>query len=183
MPLKPHPIDRAFQFIEPGPVVLVSTSHRGVNNVMTMSWHMAIDFSPKIACVIGPWDHSYAALRATKECVIAVPTVDMAKQVIKIGNCSGKDVDKFKAFKLATLPAKDVQAPLIMDCLANIECKVCDTSLFNKYNIFILQGVRAWSDPKRKERRTIHANGNGTFVVDGRTLDLRKMMVKWLSII
>ncbi|MGB2651346.1 MAG: flavin reductase family protein, partial [Candidatus Omnitrophota bacterium] len=34
-----------------------------------------------------------------------------------------------------------------------------------------------------KERRTIHANGDGTFVVNGRTLNLKKRMVKWKSFI
>ena len=69
--------------------------------------------------------------------------------------------------------------PLIAECLANIECRVTDVSLVRKYNLFILKPVKAWIDPERKERRTIHHNGDGTFVVDGRVLDLRKKMVKW----
>jgi hypothetical protein len=49
--------------------------------------------------------------------------------------------------------------------------------------MFILEGVKAWSDPKRKERRTFHANGDGTFVVDGRTLDYKMKMVKWENLV
>ena len=115
--------------------------------------------------------------------MIAIPTVDLISKVVDIGNCSGDDVDKFNAFGLTPRPAKLVKAPLIAECLANIECKVVDTSLVNKYNLFILKGVNAWSDPKRKERRTFHANGDGTFVVDGRTIDLKKKMVKWKSLL
>ena len=176
-------LSKAFQLIEPGPVVLVTTAHKGKANVMTMSWHMAMDFTPKIGCIIGPWDYSFSALRTTKECVIAIPTVDIATKVVEIGNCSGQEVDKFKAFDLTPLPAENVKLPLIAECLANLECRVVDTRLINKYNLFILEGVKAWIAPERKERRTFHANGDGTFVVDGQTLNLKKKMVKWQSYI
>ena len=176
-------LSKAFQLIEPGPVVLVTTAHKGKANVMTMSWHMVMDFTPQIGCIIGPWDYSFSALRKTKECVVAVPTVDIATKVVEIGNCSGQEVDKFKAFYLTPLPAEKVKAPLIAECLANLECRVVDTSLINKHNLFILEGVKAWIDPERKERRTFHANGDGTFVVDGEVLDLKEKMVKWQSYI
>ena len=181
--MKEFPLSKAFQFIEPGPVVLVTTAYKKKANIMTMSWHMVMDFTPQIGCIIGPWDYSYSALRATMECVIAIPTVDMATKVVEIGNCSGKDVDKFKAFKLTPVSAEIVKAPLISECLAHIECRVVDDSLADTFSLFILEGVKAWIDPDRKERRTIHANGDGTFVVDGRTLNLRKKMTKWQSII
>ena len=174
-------LSKAFRLIEPGPVVLVTTAHHGKANIMTMSWHMVVDFTPQFGCVISSGDYSFAALRATRECVIAIPTVDLAGKVVDIGNCSGQDVDKFKTFGLTPMPAEKVGAPLIAKCLANIECRVVDTSLVDKFNLFILEGVKAWTDRKRKERRTFHANGNGTFVVDGRTLDLKKKMVKWAS--
>jgi hypothetical protein len=47
----------------------------------------------------------------------------------------------------------------------------------------VVEVVKAWVDPRRKERRTFHANGDGTFVVDGKTLDLKKRMVKWQSML
>jgi flavin reductase (DIM6/NTAB) family NADH-FMN oxidoreductase RutF len=81
--------------------------------------------------------------------VIAIPAIDLISKVVDIGNCSGDDVDKFAAFGLTPRPAKRVKAPLVAECFANIECKVVDTSLVNKYNMFILEGVKAWSDPKR----------------------------------
>jgi flavin reductase (DIM6/NTAB) family NADH-FMN oxidoreductase RutF len=176
-------LSKAFQLIEPGPVVLVTTAHKGKTNVMTMSWHMVMDFTPQVGCIIGPWDYSFSALRKTKECVIAIPTVDIATKVVEIGNCSGEEVDKFKAFDLTPLPAEKVKAPLIAECLANLECRVVDTSLINKYNLFILEGLKAWIDPERRERRTFHANGDGTFVVDGEVLNLKEKMVKWQSYI
>jgi flavin reductase (DIM6/NTAB) family NADH-FMN oxidoreductase RutF len=174
------PLAKVFHLIEPGPVVLLTTARNGRANIMTMSWHMMMEFVlPLIACIVSPADYSFKALRTTRECVIAIPTVDLASKVVEIGNCSGKDVDKFKVSGLTPVPARKVAAPLVAECLANLECKVVDTCMVDKYAMFILEVVQGWTDPKRRELRTFHANGDGTFVVDGRTLDLKKKMVKW----
>jgi len=177
-------LSKVFHLLEPGPTVLLTTTKNGRSNVMTMSWHTMMEFEPPlIGCVISPQNHSFAALRATKECVIAIPTVDLASKVVEVGNCSGRDVDKFDAFGLTQVAAKEVTPPLIAQCIANLECRVVDTSMVNKYALFVLEVVKAWSDPKRKERRTIHHNGDGTFVVDGRTINLQKKMTKWQAFV
>jgi flavin reductase (DIM6/NTAB) family NADH-FMN oxidoreductase RutF len=178
--MKEMPAWKAYRLLEAGPIVLVTTAGKDRPNVMTMGFHMVVQHDPQlIGCIIGPWDYSYRSLRETGECVIAIPTVDLARKVVDIGNCSGEDVDKFAKFKLTPLPAREVGAPLIAECLANIECRVADTALVGKYSLFILEAVRIWTDPKRKERRTLHHNGDGTFTVDGRTINLQDRMVKW----
>ncbi|HML44058.1 MAG TPA: flavin reductase family protein [Hyphomicrobium zavarzinii] len=171
-------LSRAFTLIEPGPVVLVTTRDGDTNNVMTISWTMVMDFTPVFALTTGPWNHSFAALKRTRECVIAVPAVDLLDRVVGIGTCSGTDTDKFAKFKLTAVPGKLVEAPLIKECLANIECKVVD--LVDKHNIVVLEGVAAYVDPTHKEKRMIHAVGDGTFVADGRRFDRRKMMASKL---
>jgi len=102
--MKDLPLSKVYQLLEPGPVVLLTTAHKGRANVMTMSWHMMVDFEPPlVACVVSNRDHSFGALRATKECVIAIPAVELAPVVVEIGNCSGRDVDKFEAFHLTPM--------------------------------------------------------------------------------
>jgi flavin reductase (DIM6/NTAB) family NADH-FMN oxidoreductase RutF len=178
--LEEMPAFKAYRLLEAGPIVLVTTSAHGRSNIMTMGFHMMVQHDPPlIGCVIGPWDHSYHALRASGECVLAIPTVDLAEVMVSIGNCSGKRVDKFAEFGLTAAPAADVSAPLIAECVANIECKVADTTLVDAFHLFILQAVRIWIDPMRKERRTLHHNGDGTFTVDGRTINLQEKMVLW----
>jgi flavin reductase (DIM6/NTAB) family NADH-FMN oxidoreductase RutF len=127
---------------------------------------------PLVGCVIGGRSLSYEALLKTKECVIGIPTVELAKQVVGIGNCSGSKVDKFKKFKLTALPASQVSAPLIAECYANLECKVVDTRMVNKYGFFVLEVVKAWIDPARKNPRTLHHQGKGVFAVDGERIKL-----------
>jgi flavin reductase (DIM6/NTAB) family NADH-FMN oxidoreductase RutF len=172
--MKEMQLSRAFTLMESGPVVLVTTSDGKKNNIMTISWTMVMDFTPIFAITTGPWNYSFAALRKSKECVISIPTVDMIDKIVGVGTCSGADTDKFEKFKLTPVKGKHVQAPLIKECLANIECKVID--IVKKHNIVVLEGVAAYFDNSRKEKRTVHAVGDGTFIVDGRKLDRKKMM-------
>lgn len=168
------PLRKAFTLIEPGPVVLVTTNDGERSNIMTLSWTMVMDFTPVFAITTGPWNFSYTALSRSRECVIAIPTVDLLDQVVGIGTCSGADTDKFEKFGLTPVKAKHVAAPLIGECLANIECKVID--IVDKHNIVVLEGVAAYRDRSRQEKRTLHAVGDGTFVVDGGVLNRREMM-------
>ncbi|MGE5085156.1 MAG: flavin reductase family protein [Bacillota bacterium] len=172
--MKPMNLNKAFTLIEPGPVVFVTTNNGGQNNIMTISWTMVVDFTPKIAITTGSWNYSFKALKKNRECVIAIPTVEMIDKVVGVGTCSGSEIDKFKKFNLTSDPGKYVAAPLIRECLANIECKVID--IVAKHDIVILEGVAAYFNPSHKEKRTIHAVGDGTFIVDGRRLDRKKMM-------
>ncbi len=173
---------KVYQLIEPGPVVLLTTAQSGRANVMTMSWHMMVDFEPpRIACIVSRGDHSFSALRATKECVIAVPAARLARQVVQVGNSHGGggpgcNSDKFKAFHLTPIPAERVAPPLIAECFANLECKVIDTRFVSKYNLFMLEVIQAWRDPAQKDPKTIHHRGNGNFVVDGKAIRLRSKM-------
>ena len=168
------PLSKVYQLLEPGPVVLLATARRGRANIMTMSWHMMVEFEPPlVACVVSNANHSFAALQATKECVIAIPTQRLAPKVVQIGNCSGQDVDKFEKFRLTQAPAQRVAPPLVAECFANLECKVVDTHLVKKFNLFILEVVKAWTDPAQKNPKTIHHQGYGKFVVDGEMIKLR----------
>ena len=176
--MKKMQLSKAFTLIESGPVVLVTTSDGRKDNIMTISWTMVMDFTPVFAITTGPWNYSYAALRKSKECVISVPTVDLLDKVVGVGTCSGADTDKFEKFGLTPVKGKYVRSSLIKECLANIECKVID--IVRKQNIVVLEGVAAYIDNSRKEKRTVHAIGDGTFVVDGRTLNRREMMLSKL---
>uniref|UniRef100_UPI003BA929F0 flavin reductase family protein n=1 Tax=Stappia sp. TaxID=1870903 RepID=UPI003BA929F0 len=167
-------LEKAFTLVEPGPVVLVTTNDGVKNNIMTITWTMVMGFSANFAITTGAWNHSYAALRSTRECVISIPTVDLIDTVVGIGTCSGEDTDKFETFGLTAAPARHVGAPLIADCLANIECRVTD--FVDRHDIVVLEGVAAYLDETREERRTLHAVGDGTFIVDGNRLDRREMM-------
>ena len=172
------PIQKAFTLLEPGPVVLVTTSDRGRQNILTLSWTMVMDFTPRFAFLTGPWNFSYKALKKTGECVISIPTADLIKKTVQIGSCSGAEVDKFSKFKLTPLKAENISAPLIKECYANIECRIVDH--IKQHNIFVLDGIAAWVDCERAEKRCFHAIGDGRFITDGEVLNFRRIMASKL---
>lgn len=173
MTKKSFPLSKVYQLLEPGPVVMVTTSLNGKSNIMTMSWHMMVDFEPPIlAFVMSDQNYSFNILKKTKECVINIPTVELAAQVVGVGNSTGSKIDKFKKFKLTQAPASKIKAPIISECCANLECKVVDLKMASKYNIFILECVKAWVTPSKKRPLTIHHCGNGVFTVDGKVIKL-----------
>ena len=177
MSKKPYPLGKVYGLLEPGPVVLVSTADRGKPNVMPMSWHCMLEFEPPLlGCVISARNFSFAAVKKTRQCVINIPTVDLAEAVVGCGNTSGRDTDKFAAFGLTPVAASAVEAPLIAECYANLECRVADTRMVNRYNWFVLEVVQAWVDSSRKEPRTLHHTGWGEFMVAGQRIRLASGM-------
>lgn len=172
--LKRIPLCSAFTLLESGPVVMLSVHDGRKNNLMTLSWHMILDFSPRIAICTGAWNYSFSMLMKTKECVICIPAADLLEKMVRVGMVSGRNTDKFEKFGLTGLPADTVQPLLVKECIGCIECRVTD--YIEKHNIIILEGTVAWLDDSRTERRVCHAVGNGKFIVDGEMIDCRSLM-------
>jgi flavin reductase (DIM6/NTAB) family NADH-FMN oxidoreductase RutF len=170
------PVSEIRRFLEPGPVVLVSSAFKGERNIMTMGWHTVMEFTPSLVrCVIAEGNYSFRLVSGSRECVINVPTVALARSVAAIGNCTGADVDKFKRFKLTAVAAERVGAPLIAECFASLECRLVDGRLRDKYNFFIFEVVKAHAPAVPKYPKTIHYRGDGMFMVSGRSLNLRRL--------
>ncbi len=167
-------IKRAFTYLESGAVLLVTTNDGARDNVMTISWQMVLDFTPRIAIATGPWNNSFQTILKTKECCLCVPAFDMVEQVVQIGMAHGAECDKFERFTLPKEKAKKVRAPLISDCLAALECKLED--YVDNHVLLVFKGVQLWENAGKEERRVIHANGDGTFFADGEFRNLRREM-------
>ncbi len=177
MARKTLPLSKVYGLLEPGPVVLVTTSGKDRPNIMAMSWHTMMEFEPPlVGCVISDRNYSFNLLKSTGECVINIPTVEIAEKVVGCGNTSGADIDKFQTFGLTPKPASRVDASLIEECFANLECKLVDTEMVASYCFFILEVVHAWIDPKVKAPRTIHHLGKGNFMVAGERIKLNSRM-------
>jgi flavin reductase (DIM6/NTAB) family NADH-FMN oxidoreductase RutF len=175
------PVHDARQYLEPGPIVLVSSKWEGKTNIMTMGWHNILEFSPSLfGCMITSGNHSHQMIRNSKECVINLPTTDLTDIVCRIGNCSGTDTDKFSEFGLTAEDATEVDAPLIAECHASFECHLYDDVLVDKYNYFIFEIVKAHVAKSPKHPETLHYTGNGIFMVAGKVIDRRKLFTKVL---
>ncbi len=171
---KDFPVTDVRRFLEPGPIVLISSSWRGERNIMTLGWHMMLEYD-HVGCYIWDQDHSFSLIRRSKECVINVPTVDLVEAVIGIGNSHGPDVDKFDEFGLTAVKAKKIGAPLIAECYANFECKLIDTSLIKRYSLFVFEVVKAHVASSPRYPTTVHYRGDGVFMVSGKNVSYRKL--------
>ena len=162
------PVENVRRFLEPGPIVLVSSAHKGETNIMTMGWHMLMEFQPSlVGCIISSANHSFEVIRKSRQCVINLPTEDIAATVVRIGNSSGRNIDKFSEFGLTPKPGARVRAPLIAECYANFECRLADASQVRKYNMFVFEVVKAHVATAPKLPNTIHYRGDGEFMISG----------------
>jgi flavin reductase (DIM6/NTAB) family NADH-FMN oxidoreductase RutF len=173
------PVEQVRRYLEPGPIVLVSSRWKGQADIMTMGWHTIMEFSPSlIGCVISSMNHSFELVRKSKECVINLPTTTLTDVVVGIGNTSGAEIDKFDKFGLTSEPAEHVGAPLIRECHANFECRLHDDALIDRYNFFIFEVVKAHVAPSPKHPETLHYTGDGIFTLSGKTINRRSLFTK-----
>ncbi len=155
--------------------MLVSSAFKGKTNIMTMGWHTVLGFEPSlIGCYIWNENYSFELIRRSRECVINIPTTDLIDQAVGIGNCSGREVDKFEKFGLTAVPGEKVGAPLIRECYANFECKLFEGRLVPKWSLFIWEVVKAHVATSPKYPQTFHYRGDGVFMISGRSISLRR---------
>jgi len=164
------PVAHTRHLLEPGPIVLVTSAWKEQVNVMTLGWHTVMEFQPSlVGCLISNANHSFEMIRRSRECVLNVPTADMAATVVRIGNCSGRDVDKFTEFALTPVRAQHVRAPLVEECYASLECRLADASWVAKYNFFVFEVVKAHVAASPRAPKTLHYRGDGEFMIAGQS--------------
>lgn len=179
MPRQPVDLAKSYLLLNHGPVTLVSSAHGGRSNVMAASWTMPLDFNPpKVAVVIDSRTLTRELIEASGEFVLNIPALAIASKVLAVGSHSGRDMDKFARFGLATAPAHCVAAPLVEECLAWLECRVLpEAHNQQRYDLFIGEVVAAWADPRvfaegrwsfpDDQLRTMHYMAGGGFLGTG----------------
>lgn len=173
------PADHVRRFLEPGPVVLVSSQWGEQTDIMTMGWHTVMEFSPSlVGCVISSGNHSHELVRQSRECVINLPTTKLTDVVAKIGNSSGAEIDKFQVFGLTAERAHVVGAPMIGECHASFECRLFDDALVKRYNFFVFEVVKAHVARSPKHPQTLHYTGAGVFMLAGKTISRKALFTK-----
>jgi len=114
-------------------------------------------------------------IRNSRECVINLPTTNLTDTVVRIGNTTGANIDKFSEFGLTAEQAHLVEAPLIAECHASFECRLFDDAHVDKYNFFIFEMVKAHAAARPKHPVTLHYTGDGVFIVSGKAISRRSL--------
>lgn len=173
-------LDEVYPIIGAGPVLLVATRDGAADNVMAMGWHTMLEFKPPtVGCCIAKDHLTGRTLRKSRVCVLAVPGWDLLEQTIGAGSVSGLGgADKFARFGLTRRPAAEVDAPLVEECLYNFECRLTDTTLAERFDLLVVEVVRAWVNPQRQERRFFHGCGGDTFAPVGEIRDCSELAAR-----
>lgn len=182
----PVDLPHAYRLLNHGPVTLVSSAHAGARNVMAAAWAMPLDFDPpKVAVVIDANTFTRKLVEASGEFALNIPCRAIAASVLKAGDASGRDLDKFAHAGLGTFPAATIGAPLVDGCVAWLECRVLPRPDNEKrHDLFLAEVVAAQADDRvfrdGKWRfdesgndgalRTLHYFGGGAFAVTGATV-------------
>jgi flavin reductase (DIM6/NTAB) family NADH-FMN oxidoreductase RutF len=174
----PVELAKAYRLLNHGPVVLVTASSGGRDNLMPAGWVMPIDFAPALlAVVLAEESFTRELVDASGELGLSIPPASMLEALYDAGQTSGRDGDKWARIGLARAPASRISAPLVEGCLGWLECRVVDRSLAEKMDLFVCEAVAAWADDavfkdgawsfSDSDRRTVHHQSGGMFFLTG----------------
>lgn len=170
------PVSKVRRYLEPGPIVLVSSRWQGKANIMALGWHTVLEFSPSlVGLMISSGSHGFDMIRNSRVCVINLPTTDLTDTVVRIGNTPGAEIDKFAEFGLTAEEAHEAEAPLIGECHASFECRLREDALVERRNFFVFEVVKAHVAASPKHPETLHYTGEGAFMVAGKTISRRSL--------
>lgn len=128
----------AVRLLEPGPLALLTSRHRSAENVMTQSWMMAVSLDPAVVAVaIHPDRLTHEYVGRSEFFGLSIPTADLLAAVHRCGVESGRDADKFTRSGLMPVDALEIDAPLIEECVAHIECGVIERMSFGDHDLFV----------------------------------------------
>lgn len=168
------PVEHTRRYLEPGPVVLLSSAHKGERAIMTLGWHMMLGYD-LIGTYIWSANRSHTLARASRQCVINLPDAGMLDTVVRIGNCSSADGDKFERFGLTAVEGSEIDTPGIAECHARFECRLHETRITSDYPLFVWRVVAAHAAKRPRWPVTAHYRGGGVFMVGERTVSKRRL--------
>lgn len=180
----PVELAKAYRLMNHGPTVIVTSHHGGRSNIMSAAWSMPLDFDPpKVAVVIDKSTFTRGLIEASGEFVLNIPSRELARLTVDVGNSSGNEIDKFAAYGIATAAGSVVKAPLVEGCLGWLECRLIPESHIQQaYDLFLGEVVAAWADPEVFDgahwkveaggKRSIHYVAGGHFFEIGDAFDV-----------
>ena len=128
----------AVRLLEPGPLALLTSRYRSAENVMTQSWMMPVSLDPAVIGVaIHPTRLTHEHVGHSEFFGLSIPTADLLAAVHRCGIESGRDGDKFTRAGIMPVDALEIDAPLIEECVAHIECGVIERMSFGDHDLFI----------------------------------------------
>jgi flavin reductase (DIM6/NTAB) family NADH-FMN oxidoreductase RutF len=127
--------------------LLTCADAEGTPNIVAVSFCMPVSkVPPLIACALGKQAYSLPLIESSGEFIVNVPAGELEKEVYYCGYHSGRDTDKFKETGLTPAPGKSVNVPIINECIAHMECRVCEVFMTGDKKLIVGEVVEAYAD-------------------------------------
>ena len=154
----------------PERVVWAVAACNGRRSICPLGWKMNSSGDPPMMAIgVAPARFTHGLIAESGEFVLAWPGEDLAEETLFCGTRSGREVDKFAETGLTPLPGRVVHAPLIGECIANLECRVTNAMTTGDHTIFAGEIVAVWVNeaPKRQLCSIDHARGYDVLLEKG----------------
>jgi len=129
---------KGLRLLNPGPLVLITSKYQGKSNIVTAAWTSPVSHSPPLVAIsLSTKRFSHIIIGNSKEFTINIPSIEFLDKVLLCGSESGRNINKFKEYKLKEVRGKKVSCPSIKECFGFLECKVIDSFLCGDHYLFI----------------------------------------------
>jgi flavin reductase (DIM6/NTAB) family NADH-FMN oxidoreductase RutF len=187
---QPVELGHASRLINHGPTVLITSAHGGRRNIMAAAWSMPVEFTPpRIAIVIDKKTLTRELANASGSFGICIPGAGLADLTYAVGSASGRDMDKFEHFGIASITGPVLGLPLIESgCAAWLECRlISEPHTEDAYDTCFGEVVSAAADSRVFERghwsfhadnmslHTLHHLGAGNFARAGNCIQAKPL--------
>lgn len=116
------------------------------SNIISVSFCMPVSKRPPmLACAIGRESYSHGLIESSREFVVNVPPKTLKRQIYYCGFHSGKLVNKFYESGLTPHAARQVNAPIIEECVAFMECRVKEEFDTGDKRLFVGEVIEAYA--------------------------------------
>ena len=160
-----------WRLLRPEVVAWAVAEHEGRRSICPLGWTMRTSASPPMMAIsVAPSRFTHGLIEGAGAFVLAYPGGELAEATQSCGSHSGRDVDKFAHNGLTALPAGRVVAPVIAECVANLECRVVARFTTGDHSIFVGEVAAAWAqeDPGPLLCILDDADGYETVLADDR---------------
>jgi len=132
----------------PCSVTFLSVATKRKQDAMTASAMFVSESVPLVVVSVAKHIVSHDLIEEAGEFALNVASIKQVKLAKQLGFTHGREVDKFKKFRVSKMRAKKVKAPLIKGSFAHMECKVITSLSAANYVIYLAEVVAHRVDPK-----------------------------------
>lgn len=118
--------ENAYRLLAPRPTIIVTTVNaKGQINAAPFSFTMPVSMKPPLIAFASVGSHhTYRNIAENSEFVVNIPSEHILKELWITGEKFPEGVNEIEKAGLTSIPSVSVLPPRIMECMAQMECKV-----------------------------------------------------------